>query len=184
VSIPEKTLKPCPPIALIGFSGAGKSTVARLLAPALGRPCIDTDDSIEVTSGMSVPDFFQTSGEAAFRAAEHEALCAALDAQPPAVIACGGGVVELPENAALLRERAVVIYLRVETQFALARIGELHTRPLLSAAGTSEVISALMTSRMALYEALADISVNTNYRDPQEVCDTLIKRLKEAGYEL
>jgi len=175
---------PCPPIALIGFSGAGKSTVARLLAPRLQRRCIDTDAMIETASGKTIPEIFAQEGETFFRQREHEELAAALSAEPAAVIACGGGAVELPENFALLQHHAVVVYLKVKVEFALARIDELHSRPLLAEAGTTDVIDALMASRQALYQALANISVNTDYRDPAEVCDTVCERLREAGYEL
>jgi len=175
---------PCPHIALIGFSGAGKSTVARLLAPRLGRPCLDTDAAIEAACGKTIPEVFAEEGETFFRAREHEELSAALGSEPVAVIACGGGAVESSENFALLEQQAVVVYLRVEVEFALARIDELHSRPLLAEAGTAEVVTALMASRQVLYEALADVSVTTDYRDPTEVCDTIYERLRKAGYEL
>lgn len=178
------SIVPCPHIALIGFSGAGKSTVARRIAPRLDRRCIDVDAAVEAACGKSVTEIFTDQGEAFFRAREHEELSAALNSEPAAVIACGGGAVTSPENYQLLQERALVVYLRVEAAFALARIDELHSRPLLAEAGTSEVIAALMASRTALYEALADVSVNTNYRDVSEVCDTLIDRIRKAGYEL
>ena len=178
------SIRPCPHIALIGFSGAGKSTVARALAPRLGRPCIDLDANIEAVCGKTIPEMFAEDGEAFFREREHDALSSALNSQPAAVIACGGGVVVSPENFALLREHALVIYLQVAEKFALARIDELRSRPLLAEAGTGEVIAALMASRTALYEALADISVTTDHRSVQEVCDTTIARIRKAGYEL
>lgn len=177
-------LTPCPHIALIGFSGAGKSTVGQVVAPRLGRRCVDTDAAIEAACGKSVSQIFAEEGESFFRAREHEELMAALDTRPAAVIACGGGMVVAPENFNALKERAVVVYLRVEPAFALARIDELHSRPLLAEAGTNDVIAALMASRTALYEALADVSVTTDYRGVDEVCDTLIDRIRKAGYEL
>lgn len=182
--IETDSIRPCPHIALIGFPGAGKSTVARELAPRLGRPCIDTDANIESACGRPIPRIFAENGEAFFRARESEELVAALASEPAAVIACGGGIVTVPDNVALLRERALVVYLRVATEFALARIDELQSRPLLAQAGGSEVVTALMASRIALYEALADVSVNTNYRNVAEVCDTCIDRIRKAGYEL
>ncbi|MCL2324034.1 MAG: shikimate kinase, partial [Actinomycetia bacterium] len=110
----------CPHIALVGFSGAGKSTVARLAAPRLGRPCLDTDAAIEQACGMKIPQIFSTRGEDYFRARETEALRRALDSHPPAIIACGGGVVTSPENFALLEEHALVVYLKVSPERALA----------------------------------------------------------------
>ncbi|MCL2438558.1 MAG: shikimate kinase [Coriobacteriia bacterium] len=176
-------------IALIGFMGAGKSCVARELAKRYGCDRIDLDDYIEEMAGKSVADIFQQDGEQRFRQMELDALHAALDypattqVKPKAtIIACGGGTVTNPESLALLRQGAVIVYLAVQPERALARINDWTTRPLLTQAGSVDAVYALAQSRLALYEAASDISVNTDKRDIDEVADCVVTRLREAGY--
>ena len=93
-------------IVLVGLSGAGKSSVGRLLATRLDWPLRDTDTLIEQAAGRSVARIFAEQGEARFRDLEAGALRTALT--PPAIVATGGGIVLRAENRALLRARALV----------------------------------------------------------------------------
>lgn len=169
-------------IVLIGFMGAGKSRVARELAARYGRACVDLDDLIEEQEGKSIAQIFQQDGERRFRELETETLLSALSQTASSIIACGGGIVNNPENLAQLRSSAVVIYLAVQPERALARIDDWSTRPLLAQAGGADAIYALAQSRLALYEAASDIHVNTDRRDISEVADCAVIKLKEAGY--
>ncbi len=169
-------------IALIGFTGAGKSTVARILSKRYGVALRDTDELVEVQCKASVPELFRTRGEKFFRECEHDCLVRALDTPEHCVIACGGGIVTRPENTALLKEKSFVVYLHLKAEHALSRIDDMSSRPLLEHAGTVEAVAALLASRTALYEVLADISVATDYRDSDEVADTLVERVREADY--
>ena len=89
-------------VFLIGFMGAGKSTVSRLVAEELGRPCIDLDEAIETAAGRTVREIFEDAGEDVFREFESAQLEALLDAVP-SVVACGGGIVVRNENRSALK---------------------------------------------------------------------------------
>src|SRR5262245_9448578 len=102
------------PIALVGLSGAGKSSIGRLLAGQLGWPLRDTDALIVHSAGCEIAQIFAAEGEAHFRDREAAALRQALDG-PPVVVATGGGIVLRAENRALLRERAFVVWLDAPT---------------------------------------------------------------------
>jgi shikimate kinase len=159
-------------ILLIGFMGAGKSTVGRLLAERTGRPFVDLDEAIAGAAGKSVAE----DGEEAFRARERDAL-AALQGQAPAVVACGGGVVLREENRGLLRRTGTVVHLKVSAEEALARIGDVSGRPLLAGGGAA-LAPALLASREVLYAACADIIVDTDGREPLEVAEEVAGLLK------
>src|SRR4051794_41193739 len=80
-------------LVLIGLMGAGKTTVGRRCAEALGRSFVDTDDLVSTQAGASVPEVFVAEGEAGFRARERAAIADAVASPEPLVIACGGGAV-------------------------------------------------------------------------------------------
>ncbi len=104
-------------VFLVGFMGAGKTSVGRLLAELLGWPFVDLDDRIEARERRKIADIFHDSGEPAFRAAETAALGALLSEidRRPAVVALGGGAFVQPENANLLRQNgARVVFLDAE----------------------------------------------------------------------
>lgn len=160
-------------IFLVGFMGAGKSTVGRLVADRLGVRFVDLDDLIEQAEGRSVSAIFAEEGEPAFRAKETQALLA-LEPEPPAVVACGGGVVLADENRAALSQRGRVVYLQVSAGEALARVGDSSTRPLL-AGGGGAMAGSLLAAREALYRSTADFIVSTEGRTPQQVSDDIVR---------
>lgn len=162
-------------MALIGLSGAGKTTVAPLAAARLGFPWIDLDAEVEKAAGRSVSALF-AEDEAAFRALEVAALERALAARSPGVIlACGGGIVTSPETRSLLRARAFVVWLRVSPGRALARLGEpgVAERPLLAGAeaGAGARLEALLRERGPMYEAASDAVIETDGLTPDEVAE-------------
>lgn len=170
-------------IALVGFMGAGKSTVARMLSERHNLELVDIDERIETKEQLKIGEIFEEYGEQHFRELETDVLRQALESDKPSVIACGGGIVTKPENMVLLERYAVVVYLSVSVDCALARIDDVNSRPLLAAAGSTEVVFALMQSRMALYETAADVAVTSTKRTPEEVVEVVERRLKDAGYE-
>jgi shikimate kinase len=166
-------------IALIGLSGAGKSTVAPPLAARVGGAWIDLDRLVEETSGSAVATLIESRGEAAFRDLECEALRRALEGAGAGgggteglqVVACGAGILNRAENRALLREAAFVAWLRVDPETAAARLGEgaERVRPMLRGAGLIDRLRALDVERRAHYAAAADVTVETDRRSALEV---------------
>ena len=108
-------------IVLIGFMGAGKTTVGKELVKK-GFELIDTDAYIEACEKMSIPDIFAQKGEDYFRQAETKALKTLLVQDKQFVISCGGGMPLREENRKLLKKLGMVVYLRIQPETVLARL--------------------------------------------------------------
>jgi shikimate kinase len=161
-------------IVLIGFMGAGKTTVGQLLSGQLGLPFLDADAVIEERAGCPVQQIFAERGEPAFRELEHETT-AGLLAGPRIVLALGGGAVEDARTRRLL-VAADVVYLHVRYAGALARVGGDAGRPMLSRPD----LEAVYRRRLAAYEAVATHTVPTDGRAPADVCGEIVSRLGSA----
>lgn len=158
-------------IVLVGFMGAGKSTIGRLLADRLGLSFTDTDPVIEQRAGRPISQIFAADGEPAFRALEHEVIAGLLDG-PDAVLALGGGAPEHPGTRALLKT-VDVIYLEVSYSDAMARIGGDTTRPLLAQAGLRDRYE----HRLPIYSAMATLTIPTTARDPGTIAEEILAKL-------
>ena len=163
------------PIALVGLSGSGKSSVGRRLAERLGWPLLDTDALIVRSAGCEIAQIFALEGEARFRDMEAEALRGAIEG-PPAVVATGGGIVLRAENRALLHGRAFVVWLDAPTSTLLARLlAHDEQRPLLQGDPAAR-LEALRTARAALYAEVADLQIATDGRTVEEICDSVMSK--------
>ena len=163
-----------PRVVLIGPMGAGKSTVAGLLAEAWGVTARDTDADIEAAEGRSISDIFVDSGEAYFRALERAAVGTAL-AEHDGVLSLGGGAVLDERTRALLAGHRVV-FLRVGLSEAVKRVGLGTSRPLLLG-NVRARIKALLDERTPIYEAVATETVDTDGRTAEEVAETILRRV-------
>lgn len=166
-------------VFLIGFMGAGKSTVGPILARRLGIPFIDLDARIVERAGMPVERVFSERGEAVFRTFEREELAAVCDGVP-AVVAAGGGAVIDDDNRSLMKGRGTVVLLRVSAEEALARLGDASGRPLL-AGDAEDRARGLLAERIPVYAGAADIVVDTVGSDPGAVAREIESLLHGVG---
>jgi shikimate kinase len=161
-------------IALIGLSGSGKSTVARLLAGRLGWHMCDTDAMVEQMTGRSIPALFAEEGEAAFRECEAAALAAAF-ARTPVVIATGGGIVVRESNRVLLKDQALVVWLDAPTAVLIARLRtHEEERPLLARDDPAVRLEALRAARLPFYRQVAHLILDTSQMSPLQVAERII----------
>lgn len=163
-----------PRVVLIGPMGAGKSTVAQLLADAWGVAARDTDADVEATEGREISEIFVDSGEAHFRALEAKAVADAL-ATHDGVLSLGGGAILDPATRELLAGHTVV-FLRVGLSEAVKRVGLGVGRPMLLGNVRSR-IKALLDERTPIYEGASTIAVDTDGRTPDEVAAEIQERL-------
>jgi len=145
-------------LIFIGFMGSGKSTIARKIARLKGMTSVDMDRFLEQEAGMTIPQIFETEGEEGFRAREH-AFLKSMAQRDRCILSCGGGIINSPENRALLKDLGTVVYLEVSAQEAVSRISRPETRPLLQGKIPPE---ELLEQRRELYEEAADITFDTN----------------------
>ncbi|SDN53285.1 3-dehydroquinate synthase [Actinomyces ruminicola] len=190
------------PLVLVGLPGSGKTTVARLLATALGVQVTDTDAEIRRRARMTIPQIFAAEGEEGFRERETRALRAVLTGEAAAhgVVALGGGAVLRAENRRLLQGREVV-YLVASPATAAAHVGDGAGRPLMNPACPAgrgadsdaaeaareglagDVLArmeALHTERAELYRQVATLSVPTDGLTPEQVAALVLVSLGAA----
>ncbi len=163
-----------PRAVLIGPMGAGKTTVATLLAARLGVGVRDTDADVETVAGKPVSEIFVDDGESAFRALERDAVAAALR-EHDGILSLGGGAVLDPQTQAALDGHPVV-FLRVGLADAVKRVGLGTGRPLLLGNVRARV-KQLLDERTPIYESVATIVVDTDGRTPDEVADRILQEL-------
>jgi shikimate dehydrogenase len=148
-SIERDIMRQTTSVFLIGMPGSGKTGAGRRLARLLSRPFVDLDDAAVLEAGCDIPSYFERHGEAAFRDLETKVL-ATYAGQSGLVIACGGGVVERPENLDLLRQNGLVVMLdRALDELAC------DGRPVTAARG----VDSIAASRMPLYRSWSDLVI-------------------------
>jgi len=163
-------------IALVGLMGVGKSTVGRRLAKRLALDFADADAEIEAAAGMAVSDIFSSLGEAEFRAGEARVIRRLLEG-PRLVLATGGGAVLRDETRALLKEKAVTVWMRAELDVVAQRVQRRDTRPLLRGRDPLEALQGLAEARYPLY-AQADVTVDVGGGSHAEAVEEILKALK------
>lgn len=163
---------------LIGFMGAGKSSVSAGLGRMLGREVVEMDERIAAQEGMSIPELFAQKGEPYFRACE-TALLKSFSQGAPRIVSCGGGVPLREENVAAMRESGTVVLLTASPEVILERVKDSDERPLLQGHKDVPYIAALMEQRRPRYEAAADITVDTSQLNIEEVCRQVLRQVSE-----
>ena len=154
-------------IFLIGLPGVGKSVVSMRLAGlvALSRFCLD--DAMAKKVGV-LRDYIQAHGWPAFRELEAQTL-AAIVAAGPAVVDCGGGVVETPANVELMRAHGEIVWLRATIETMQSRLHKSHRRMALGSATSDDKIRELLVRREPLYTAAATQILDTDGKTPEAV---------------
>lgn len=169
-------------IALIGFMGAGKSTVAEMMSLMFAIRPIEMDVLIAKREEMTINEIFAKFGEAYFRGRETD-LLRELSKEHGNIISCGGGTVLRPENVELLKENSRIVLLTATAETILKRVKDSDDRPILNGHKDVDFIGALMEKRRQAYERAADIIVATDGKSVGSICieiaDSLIK-LEEA----
>jgi len=163
-------------IALVGLMGSGKSSIGRRLAATLEMPFRDADAEVEAAAGQTVSEIFATLGEAAFRDGERKVIARLLEG-PPHVLATGGGAFINDETRALIQHKAVSIWLKVDLQVLVRRVGRKDTRPLLTGRDPAVVLGELAQARYPVY-AQADITVETGDTPHKAAVEAVIAALR------
>ena len=174
------------PIVLIGLMGAGKSSIGRRLARRLGVPFVDADEEIERAAGRSISDIFAEFGEAAFRDGERRVIARLLSDDAPKVVATGGGAFLDPETRALIKRRAISIWLDADIEVLARRTQRRNTRPLLEGQDHREVLARLAAERAPVYGE-ADLRIRSGTGPHAEVVAAILAaldgRIKETPAE-
>ena len=171
-----------PRYVLIGPPGAGKSTIGKILANTLGLSFIDSDKSIVAEAGKSISDLFVLDGEAVFREIERLVVAQELH-DADGVLALGGGSIlneQTQQDIQSVRAGgARIIFLDVSISQAAPRIGFNRDRPLLLGNPRAQWL-ALMQERRPIYEALADLRVDTSESTPEQSVQQIISNFAQA----
>ncbi len=170
-------------LALIGYRGTGKTTIAAKLAARLGWNWVDLDVELEREAGQTIAQIFATEGETAFRERETQTL-ERFAAQQSYVLATGGGIVLKARNRELLAGLSAVLWLQAPANVLWQRIqadaATNERRPNLTARGGLAEVEQLLATRLPLYQQCATLMVDTCDRTPEEVVEAIVDGLHLA----
>lgn len=163
-------------IVLIGFMGAGKTTISDYLSTMFAMDIVEMDQIIAEREEMGIPDIFATYGEEYFRNLETNLLIE-LQSQKNMIISCGGGAAMRERNVEEMKKNGRVVLLTASAQTIYDRVKDSDDRPVLNGRKNVNGISELMEQRREKYEAAADIVVHTDNKTVLQVCEELVQRL-------
>jgi shikimate kinase len=164
-------------VALVGLMGVGKSSIGRRLATALGLPFRDADAEVEAAAGRSIADIFAQFGEPAFRDGERKVIARLLE-EGPHVLATGGGAFMNDQTRALIKDKAVSVWLKGDLELLAKRIARKSDRPLVAGKDPLAVLQEQAAVRYPLY-AEADIVVETGETPHQAAVEAILVALRE-----
>lgn len=169
-------------IVLIGFMGAGKSTISDYLSTMFAMNIVEMDQVITEREEMSIPDIFATYGEPYFREKETKLLIE-MQSRKNTIISCGGGAAMRAENVVEMKKNGRVILLTASPEIIFDRVKDSDDRPILKGNKNVEFIADLMEKRREKYEAAADIVIQTDHKTVLQICEEIISRLMEMDAE-
>ena len=164
-------------IILIGFMGSGKTSVGLRLSYKLRMPVEDTDKLIERREGCTINEIFANQGEAYFRQQETALLQELAGKKRKGIFSVGGGTPVAPQNRELMKQLGTVVYLRVRPETVYERLKWDTTRPLLQCGNPLERIRELLESRKEAYESCADIIVDVDDMEIDEIQEVITKEI-------
>ena len=164
-------------VALVGLMGVGKSSIGRRLAHALDLPFRDADAEVESAAGRSIAEIFAQYGEPAFREGERKVIARLLD-EGPHVLATGGGAFINDQTRALIKEKAVSVWLKADLEVLARRVSRKSDRPLVTGKDPLEVLRAQAAARYPCYEQ-ADIIVETGDTAHQVAVESILEALRQ-----
>lgn len=164
-------------IFLIGFMGAGKSTVASYLQRHYSVSLIEMDETLVEREGMTIPEIFAQKGEPYFRQAETE-LLKEIQKGTNTIVSCGGGVAMRQENVDIMKSNGKIVLLSASPESILKRVKDDENRPLLKGRKTVEGIQELMDARRPFYEAAADCIVRTDTQSLRAICEEIFEKIR------
>ena len=138
------------PVVLVGLMGVGKSTVGRKLAAMLQRDFVDADEAIVAAARRSIPEIFETFGEAFFRDGERRVIARLID-EGHGVIATGGGAFVDPTTRAAVLERGIAVWIDCDIDTLVERTSRRGNRPLLKQGDPREILTRLAKERAPFY---------------------------------
>ena len=162
-------------IVLMGFMGAGKTTIGKKLAKALECEFIDTDEWIEKEQKRKISEIFAEEGEAAFRDLETDLLKRLQKRADRFVLSIGGGMPVREENRTLLRKIGIVVYLKTSKEEIIRRVSGDTNRPLLQGGSLEEKVTNLMNAREQIYIDTAHVEVITDGKSPSKVVENIMR---------
>jgi shikimate kinase len=163
-------------IALIGYRGTGKSTIAKILAGKLNMELVELDQLIDQHAGENIPEIVAKFGWDKFRSLETELLADAIK-KDNTVFDLGGGVVEREENRKLIKENCSVVWLKANPEVIIKRIKDALHRPSLTGKTFVEEVPEVLARREPLYRSIAKVEIDTAAKTPEQLADLIIQKL-------
>lgn len=163
-------------LILVGMMGSGKTTIGRSLAKHLGKTFVDSDEEIQLRTGVSIPHIFDIEGEAGFRQRETAAI-RELVLRDNLVLATGGGAILAEQNRDLLSKNGIVVYLKANVYDLWQRTRHDRNRPLLQTGDPRAKLAELFEQRDPLYRQAADIVVQSGKQSAQAMMLHLVDEI-------
>lgn len=168
-------------IFLSGFPSSGKTSLGKKAAKRLSCPFIDLDVLIEKAGGKSCREFLLQHGESAFRTLEMRVL-RELQAPPTSIIALGGGAVLRSENIAAIKEKGLLVYLKVDKEIIWGRLRSKKALPsYLDSSNTKQSFEKLFSSRQPVYEQTADVILSLTCMSEKSVVEKILEVISSYG---
>lgn len=164
------------PVVLIGMMGSGKTKIGHMLAKTLKARFIDSDHRIEESAGCSISDIFEKYGEPEFRRLEKRVIANLIVNNEADVIALGGGAILNEDTAALIKERALCVWVKAPLDHIYKRVSQNSNRPLLACENPREVLQDLMQQREPHY-ARADLHIDNEDDQAEQAIQKILERI-------